>query len=181
MHTQLLDRALWFDGSIVTEPSNLMKILLKGKHKTRIYATEITKDIKEYNKFVTPANRISVKTELDPLDTSWNIPEEYKQINIGDYIINKLGQELEDTPLADEDALIRATRVVTELRTYRKLNLFGLLRTLIYIIDVFNRDNVVWGVGRGSSVSSYVLYLMGVHDIDSVLYDLNFDDFLTEE
>ena len=181
MHTQLLDRALWFDGSIVTEPSNLMKILLKGKHKTKIYATEITKDIKEYNKFVTPSNRISIKTELDPLDTSWNIPEEYKQINIEDYIINKLNQELDDQSFDDSDAKIRSVRVIKELRTYKKLNLYDLLKTLIYIIDTFNRDNVVWGVGRGSSVSSYVLYLIGVHDIDSILYDLNFNDFLTEE
>jgi DNA polymerase III alpha subunit len=36
----------------------------------------------------------------------------------------------------------------------------------------------VWGIGRGSSVSSYVLYVLGVHDVDSYAYDLDIGDFL---
>ena len=41
------------------------------------------------------------------------------------------------------------------------------------------RDNqVIWGVGRGSSVASYVLYLIGIHKIDSMYYDLPINEFL---
>jgi DNA polymerase III alpha subunit len=39
---------------------------------------------------------------------------------------------------------------------------------------------VVWGVGRGSSVASYVLFLIGIHKIDSLYYDLPIDEFLKE-
>ena len=41
------------------------------------------------------------------------------------------------------------------------------------------RDNgVIWGVGRGSSVASYVLYLIGIHKVDSMYYDLPINEFL---
>ena len=34
------------------------------------------------------------------------------------------------------------------------------------------------GVGRGSSVASYILYLIGVHRIDSIKYNLDWKEFL---
>ena len=37
---------------------------------------------------------------------------------------------------------------------------------------------VIWGVGRGSSVASYVLYKLGVHRVDSMYYDLDPQEFL---
>jgi DNA polymerase III alpha subunit len=43
---------------------------------------------------------------------------------------------------------------------------------------VMTENHVIWGVGRGSSVASYVLYLLGVHRIDSMFYDLDVSEFL---
>jgi len=40
------------------------------------------------------------------------------------------------------------------------------------------KNNLVWGVGRGSSVSSYLLYLIGVHKVDSYKYRLDIKEFL---
>jgi len=41
------------------------------------------------------------------------------------------------------------------------------------------RENgIVWGVGRGASVASYVLYLIGVHRINSIQYGLDWREFL---
>jgi DNA polymerase III alpha subunit len=47
-----------------------------------------------------------------------------------------------------------------------------------YVVDTLRANNVVWGVGRGSSVASYVLFIIGVHKIDSVKYDLDWREFL---
>ena len=47
-----------------------------------------------------------------------------------------------------------------------------------YIIDTLRENNIVWGVGRGSSVSSYMLYLIGVHKVDSIKYNLNINEFI---
>jgi DNA polymerase III alpha subunit len=42
-------------------------------------------------------------------------------------------------------------------------------------------NDIVWGVGRGSSVASYTLYLIGVHKIDSIKYELDINEFLKGE
>jgi DNA polymerase III alpha subunit len=50
-----------------------------------------------------------------------------------------------------------------------------------YIVDTLRKNQIVWGVGRGSSVASYALYLIGVHKIDSVKYDLPIGEFFKEK
>jgi len=49
---------------------------------------------------------------------------------------------------------------------------------LIYVLDVMREKKVIWGVGRGSSCSSYLLYLLGLHEVDPVKYDVEFTDFI---
>jgi DNA polymerase III alpha subunit len=61
---------------------------------------------------------------------------------------------------------------------FQERNMFDLLRFLVYIVDVMREHDIVWGVGRGSSVASYVLYLIGIHKIDSIFYDLDIEEFL---
>ena len=53
-----------------------------------------------------------------------------------------------------------------------------LLKYLKYLVDTMRENKIVWGVGRGSSVASYVLYLIGVHKIDSIKYELDIKEFL---
>lgn len=54
----------------------------------------------------------------------------------------------------------------------------NLLRFLHYLVNFMKENNIIWGVGRGSSVASYVLFLLGVHKIDSLQYNLNWREFL---
>jgi DNA polymerase III alpha subunit len=69
-------------------------------------------------------------------------------------------------------------RVNTELELYIKHNMIELLHYLKYLVDLMREKKIVWGVGRGSSVASYVLYLIGVHKIDSIKYNLDIGEFL---
>lgn len=71
-------------------------------------------------------------------------------------------------------------RVDLELELFIQHGMFDLLFYLKYLVDTMRENNVVWGVGRGSSVASYVLYLIGVHKIDSIKYDLDIKEFLKE-
>lgn len=96
----------------------------------------------------------------------WFMPEEYQQLDIAEYVLN----------LCQTDAELQ--RVGQELLLYQERNLFDLLRYLKYLVDVMKQHNLVWGVGRGSSVASYVLYLLQVHRIDSIYYDLDPEEFL---
>jgi hypothetical protein len=94
------------------------------------------------------------------------MPKEYRDIDIAEYILG----------LCREDYELQ--RVGQELLLYQERNLFNLLRYLKYLVDTLRKNNVVWGVGRGSSVASYVLFLLGVHKIDSLYYELSVDEFL---
>jgi DNA polymerase III alpha subunit len=97
---------------------------------------------------------------------SWHMPEEYKNLDIAEYILS----------LCDSDAKLQ--RCGEELLLFQERNLFDLLRYLKYLVDTLKANNMIWGVGRGSSVASYVLYLLGVHRIDSMFYDLDAREFL---
>jgi DNA polymerase III alpha subunit len=97
---------------------------------------------------------------------NWLMPEEYKQIDIAQHVID----------CCKTDAEIQ--RAGEELLMFQKRNLFNLLKYLRYLVDTMKTNNIIWGVGRGSSVASYVLYLLGVHRVDSMYYDLDPKEFL---
>jgi DNA polymerase III alpha subunit len=69
-------------------------------------------------------------------------------------------------------------RASQELIEFKKRDMNNLLCYMIYLVDFMRENNIVWGVGRGSSVASYVLYLIGVHTIDSIQFDLDWREFL---
>lgn len=69
-------------------------------------------------------------------------------------------------------------RVGEELELFVQYGMFDLLYYLKYLVDTMRENSIVWGVGRGSSVASYVLYLIGVHKIDSLKYKLDCHEFL---
>ena len=92
----------------------------------------------------------------------WNMPDDYKQLDIEQWILEQCSNQ----------------RVQDELAEYKARNMLDLLRWLKYFVDTMRANNIVWGVGRGSSVASYVLYLIGVHKIDSIKYNLDWQEFL---
>lgn len=96
------------------------------------------------------------------------IPKEYEELDVMDF----LSQKLVDKPQQAID------RVIEEYKAFRELEMIPMLRYLVYLVDVMRKNNVVWGVGRGSSVASYVLYLIGVHKVDSIKHNLDYHEFL---
>lgn len=98
--------------------------------------------------------------------SSWFMPSEYYTFDIKEYCISKCTTEHQ------------VQRVNDEINAYESQNLIQLLQWLKYFVDTCNDNNIFWGVGRGSSVSSYVLYLIGVHRIDSIKYNLDWKEFL---
>lgn len=101
--------------------------------------------------------------------THWFIPYEYKTMDILDWLYQRC-------PTSE----VRE-RVVEELRLFAKHDMIPVLKTMKYVVDTLRANNVVWGVGRGSSVSSYVLFMIGVHKIDSVKYKLPINEFFKGE
>jgi DNA polymerase III alpha subunit len=72
----------------------------------------------------------------------------------------------------------QTNRVSEELEAFIAHGMMDLLYYLKYLVDTLEENQILWGVGRGSSVASYVLYLIGVHKIDSLAYNLDWREFL---
>jgi Bacterial DNA polymerase III alpha NTPase domain len=105
--------------------------------------------------------------EFDQMQQSnWYMPQEYKDMDIAKYVLDQCKSQAE------------LQRVGEELLLYADRDLLDLLRYLKYFVDTMRANQVVWGLGRGSSVASYVLYLLGVHKINSMYYDLDIKEFL---
>lgn len=178
-YTHLNDRTLWYDGDSTVSQVELFRLASSGYSMRKVFVEQMTEHVKQYNNFVDQSEQITVKQCLNPLNYDWNIPQSYKQMNVEQYIIDKLTQECEQ--LQQDQIQQRERRVANELALYKENQLYDVLRVLIYIINKFETHGIVWGVGRGSSVSSYVLYLIGVHDIDSVFFELEIEDFIKDQ
>jgi hypothetical protein len=114
-----------------------------------------------------PENSDISVPEFDHVRQShWFMPDEYKNMDIAKHVLE----------LCITDAELQ--RVGEELLLYQEHDLFDLLRYMKYLVDIMRENRVIWGVGRGSSVASYVLYLLGVHRINSMYYDLDPREFL---
>lgn len=96
----------------------------------------------------------------------WLMPDHYKNLDIVQYVLD----------LCNTDSELQ--RCGAELLLYAERDWLDLLRYLVYLVDTMRQHKIVWGVGRGSSVASYVLFKIGVHKIDSMYYDLDISEFL---
>ena len=96
----------------------------------------------------------------------WHMPEKYYQINVLQWLLDKCQN--------DEEKM----RVQMEYDLFEKKDFIRVLQFLIYFIDTLRANNIVWGVGRGSSVASFCLFLIGVHKINPLLYNLDITEFL---
>ena len=154
---------------IVLTEHDCIELLLTGKSLDGAYVND-SNVVEEYNDandeyFGLDAMLRNVNSDQDNVNT-WLIPDKYKCINVKQFVLDKANTQAE------------LDRVELEYRMYKERNLIDILRCMIFLIDYFRENNIVWGVGRGSSVSSYILYLIGVHKIDSLKYNLPIEEFL---
>lgn len=171
-NTRLADRILWYDGDSTYDSANILSLMKKGISVN--WVDKITPDILSYNTL--SSTPIRVKTESKSLDKAWNLPAPYDTLDPIEYVIDKHISLIQHMDEAEQ--LSREARLADELVKYKEMKLFDVLRAIIYVINTLTSCNAIWGIGRGSSVSSYVLYIIGAHDVDSFAYDLDIDDFL---
>ena len=69
-------------------------------------------------------------------------------------------------------------RVEVEYELFERKEFIKVLQFLIYFVNTLRKHNMVWGVGRGSSVASFCLFLIGVHKINPIQYNIDYKEFL---
>jgi DNA polymerase III alpha subunit len=105
--------------------------------------------------------------EYDNLNqNTWLMPKEYIELDIAKWVLEQCQDQAE------------LQRAGEELLLYQERDMFMLLRYLKYLVDTMREYNIVWGVGRGSSVASFVLFLIGVHKINSLYWGIPINEFL---
>jgi len=157
-------------GNIVYNEKDLMELIYQDK------SDFIEKVISEPNIKIEGFNLKNINDDFYQIDiedfdlicqNEWLMPEEYKEFDIVTWLFNQI------PPWDDGN-----DRLFEELREFELRNMTPLLRWLKYLVDTCREKDIVWGVGRGSSVASYVLYLIGVHKIDPIKYNLDWREFL---
>jgi len=161
-------------GRVVFTSDGLADLLINGKEIDGLLS-EVCDNALKYNQFSNKGKLILYNDEVasetieeyDRKATSkWKTPEKYHEIDLNNWLLTRCSDE------------IQKDRVRKELNMYEERNLFPLLKHLIYLVDHFRKNNIVWGVGRGSCCSSYILYLIGVHRVDSIKYNIEIEEFL---
>lgn len=161
-------------GRFVMSADEAVEMMLEGKDISGAYILEGT-DVISYNEHCSSMGMhpINVYKELDvELEEfhgenceTWFIPWEYTIHDMKEYVLG----------LCDTD--IERERVCEEMVLFEERGMIPMLRYIRYMIDVMKEHNVVWGVGRGSSVSLYTLFVMGLHKVDSIEYELDYMEF----
>ena len=98
--------------------------------------------------------------------STWFMPEEYQQFDIENFVLQQC-KNAEETK-----------RTQDELMMFESRNLMPVLRYIKYLVDTMRNNNIVWGVGRGSSLASFVLFLIGINKVNPLLHNLDIHEFL---
>ena len=99
---------------------------------------------------------------------NWIIPKSYQDMDIEGFLVDNCPKE-------------NYERLIQEIQLFQRHNMIPVLKTMKYIVDTLRANNIVWGVGRGSSVASYALHIIGVHKINSIKYNIPIEEFFKGE
>ena len=168
-------------GRVILTEDGLLELFYRGVDQPQDLLADDSASIAEYNLWCKTFDRVEKTVPVyAPMDISpeefhklqqenWLMPEQYRTLDIEAWLRSKcVTQEQLD-------------RVDAELALFNEHLMADVLRLLVYITETLRENDVCWGVGRGSSVASYVLFLIGVHRIDSLKYDLDIREFLKEK
>lgn len=163
-------------GDVHLSTQEIIDGLLDGVIPSNVYVddeVEVNKYIEGSKKLGLTRNKLLLPVEhqmspdeyLKSKAKSWMIPEKYFEIDIIEYLISRCKNQ-------DE-----IDRVIQELNKFIDRDQVEILHVMIYIVDFLRENNIVWGVGRGSSVASFCLYLIGINRINPLEYDIPMSDF----
>jgi DNA polymerase III alpha subunit len=161
-------------GQLIYNQNDLCELFLQDP--TRTVNNALVDTIIEFNDFLSLENIPNLKQytnsslSVEDFDSqnqiNWYMPKEYCELDIAKWVLDQCKSEAE------------LQRAGDELIKFQERNMFVLLQYLKYLVDTMRKNNIIWGVGRGSSVASFVLFLIGIHRINSLYYDLSIDEFL---
>lgn len=168
-------------GEVLLDENELVEEILHGNKVDNVfiddedavnrYERSLTKiDVDGFpNIKVASRHKASSDEYLARQSLNWKVPSEYMYMDIECYLKGLCRNDRE------------LSRVQEELEEFKKRDELDILRVMKYIVDTFRKNNVLWGVGRGSSVSSFCLFLIGINKIDPLKYDIPYTEYFKEK
>lgn len=176
LETALLDRRLRYDGVSIIPPERVARLLLSGTAPSQLRLTHHDADTLLFNEQVEDELRVET-AEPVKLGFDWRLPASYQQLDIEEHFISLGAEKILNSSYTEQQQLVAMNRISEELAEVQRRGMVELIRTVIYVLDVFREKKVIWGVGRGSSCASYLLFLAGLHAVDCVKYDVPLTEF----
>lgn len=176
MKTQLKNRTLWFDGTSEVAPELVPELLLAGVPIQKIVVTELNDDVLQFNA-LSDLEIAHEKLKNAPFDFTWDVPEQFMTMNFKEYVQEQLTEFLYVKSIPKDKWEVYRQRTAAELEEIRMRGMEPLFKTLVYVISKFKETGTFWGVGRGSSCASLVLYLIGLHKVDPVKFSIPMEEF----
>ena len=156
-------------GEVLLHTKGILELLYQGNDlQNQNFLVDNSKDILLHNQFsFSKLDNCNYKfPDLEKRRNTWFYPEEYNQIDLQQFFMALCHSNIEQQ------------RVEEELKRYYEKGFDKFLRFCIYFCKIVNDNHLVIGVGRGSSCCSYLLYLLGLHKVDSIKYELDISEFL---
>ncbi len=159
------------NSQLVHSVDEVLELLLRKGTQGEIVIDD-SEEIDNFRKYQSELSGTVTLCEQDLSDSfheentnKWNIPDQYLNIDVEQYLLERCTNDQE------------VERVLEELKEFNKRGLGIVLNLMIYLVDHFKENDIVWGVGRGSSAASYCLYLIGINRVNSLEYELDIKEF----
>ena len=165
MKSELIGRNLWYDGVSELPPHTIAHYILQGIPISKICSAYEDEDLKKFNLISDITIQIG-KSTCDLPTKVLQVPDEYKTIDILEYTLQRCPDKLE-----------YLNRVHEEYSYICQMQIEDAFRTIIFILDTFKREKVIWGLGRGSSCASLILHLIGLHVVDPIKFGISLHEF----
>ena len=177
--TKLNDRILRFDGVSIIEANQVQDLLLRGAKPAQLRVLVETPEVLQFNQNVADTDRLQ-EFMVQPINFKfdWKLPREYLSLDVDQHVSEVFGERLAGLKYDSAQCDAAITRVALELQGFRARGLYDLLRVIIYVLHRFRETGQVWGVGRGSSCASYILFLLGLHVVDPIVFDVPLEEFM---
>lgn len=166
------DRIIDDDGNVVYFLNSLIELLYKGESPSELLFPENDVDVKLFNQnayenFDEESYSLpkSLKT-IEERKHKWFYPDFYDTIDLKEYFLALCKNDIEKN------------RALEELDMFMERDMEKFLRFCIYFSNMINENNWVIGVGRGSSCACFLLYLLKIHLVNPIQYNLNIKEFL---
>lgn len=178
--TVLQDRVLRFDGVSIVPPEAVARCLLLGVQPSELRVSEEDWEINQFNLNV--PDELTIKVDApEPVNLSfqWQLPEPFHGWSEDD-LERFIAIQFElncPSDYTQEQYDAATVRLGAELEEIKRRGMVEFMKTICYVLSVFREKGAVWGVGRGSSCASYILFVLGLHAVDCIRLDVPMEEF----